>query len=158
MFDGSTISKKYISANTQDLSQRTMLASWLLEFYLSKCNELDDVIAAESASQDVDNLKAERVLVEDDLKHFLETYKVFSTWRFIRNCLTNCISQTNLPKEMTYDLIQGHGRSHIYLFYAAAIGDHERVVEHWILEEDWVKAIDVISRQVKRTTILSLLI
>jgi hypothetical protein len=53
-----------------------MLASWLVEFYLSKCNELDDVIAAESASQDVDNLKAERTLVEDDLKHFLETYKV----------------------------------------------------------------------------------
>lgn len=28
------------------------------------------------------------------------------------------------------------------------IGDHECVVEHWILEEEWVKAIEVISRQV----------
>jgi hypothetical protein len=35
----------------------------------------------------------------------------------------------------------------MYLFYAALIGDFERVVEHWILEEDWVKAIDAISRQ-----------
>jgi hypothetical protein len=51
---------------------------------------------------------------------------------------------------MTYDLIQGHGRTHIYVFYATTIGDYERVVEHWILEEDWVKAIDVISRQVTR--------
>lgn len=50
---------------------------------------------------------------------------------------------------MTYDLIQSHGRVHIYLFYATAIGDYERVVEHWILEEDWIKAIDVISRQVR---------
>ena len=53
-----------------------MLASWLVEFYLSKCNELDDVVAAEAASQDVENLRAERMLVEDDLKHFLETYRV----------------------------------------------------------------------------------
>jgi hypothetical protein len=34
------------------------------------------------------------------------------------------------------------------LFYATAIGDFERVIEHWILEEEWVKAIEVISRQV----------
>ena len=58
------------------------------------------------------------------------------------------IRQSNLLKETTYDLIQSHGRAHIYLFYATAIGDYERVVEHWILEEDWIKAIDVISRQV----------
>ena len=56
-----------------------MLSTWLVEFYLTKCNKLDDVIAAESASQDVDNLRAERILVEDDLKNFLETYKVRST-------------------------------------------------------------------------------
>ncbi len=35
----------------------------------------------------------------------------------------------------------------MYLSYAALIGDFERVVEHWILEEDWVNAIDAISRQ-----------
>lgn len=53
-----------------------MLATWLVEFYLSKCNELDDVVASESVSQDVDNLQAERVILEDDLRHFFETYKV----------------------------------------------------------------------------------
>ncbi len=36
----------------------------------------------------------------------------------------------------------------MYLFYATTIGDHGCVVEHWILEEEWVKAIEVISRQV----------
>ena len=53
-----------------------MLATWLVEFYLSKCNELDDLVASESVSQDVANLQAERAMVEDDLKHFFETYKV----------------------------------------------------------------------------------
>lgn len=60
----------------QDLSQRMMLATWLVEFYLSKCNELDDLVASESVSQDVDNLLAERAILEDDLRHFFETYKV----------------------------------------------------------------------------------
>lgn len=59
----------------QDLTQRMMLATWLVEFYLSKCNELDDIVASESVSHDVDNLKAERIIVEDDLRQFFETYK-----------------------------------------------------------------------------------
>jgi hypothetical protein len=60
----------------QDITQRMMLATWLVEFYLSKCNELDDVVASESVSHDVENLQAERVLLEDDLRQFFETYKV----------------------------------------------------------------------------------
>jgi hypothetical protein len=47
-----------------------------------------------------------------------------------------------------YELIQGHGRTDLFLYYATTIGDFERVVEHWILEEEWSKAIDIIIRQV----------
>ena len=47
-----------------------------------------------------------------------------------------------------YELIQGHGRADLFLYYATTIGDFERVVEHWVLEEEWSKAIDVINRQV----------
>lgn len=53
-----------------------MLATWLVEFYLSKCNQLDDLVASESVSHDVENLQAERVLLEDELRQFFETYKV----------------------------------------------------------------------------------
>jgi hypothetical protein len=55
-----------------------MLATWLVEFYLSKCNELDDIVASESVSHDVENFRAERTIVEDDIRQFFETYKV--TW------------------------------------------------------------------------------
>ncbi|KAH9944117.1 Pep3/Vps18/deep orange family-domain-containing protein [Epithele typhae] len=112
-----------------DLSQRMMLATWLVEFYLSKCNELDDLVASESIAQDVDNLLAERTILEDDLRHFFETYKV------------------NLDPRTVYELIQGHGRTDMYLHFATVIGDFERVVEHWVMEEEWAKAIDVINRQ-----------
>lgn len=47
-----------------------------------------------------------------------------------------------------YDLIQGHGRIDMYMHYATVVGDHERVVEHWVLEENWTKAIETLARQV----------
>lgn len=53
-----------------------MLATWLVEIYLSKINQLEDIAAAESASDDAENYKTERAIVEDDLKHFLQQYKV----------------------------------------------------------------------------------
>lgn len=61
-----------------DLTQRMILATWLVEFFLAKANDLDDLIASESASHDVEDLKAERTLLENDLKDFFETYKVCS--------------------------------------------------------------------------------
>ncbi|TEB39011.1 DigA protein [Coprinellus micaceus] len=112
-----------------DLTQRMMLATWLVEFYLGKLNELDDVIASESVSQDVENLQVTRTLLEDELRQFFETYKA------------------NLNKEAVYELVQGHGRTDMYLHYATVIGDHRKVAEHWVLEEEWLKAIEVISRQ-----------
>jgi len=68
-----------------------MLATWLVEFYLSKCNELDDIVASESVSHDVDNLQAERTIVEDDLRQFFETYKVCNFTIFRRLLAKNFI-------------------------------------------------------------------
>jgi hypothetical protein len=47
-----------------------------------------------------------------------------------------------------YEMIQAHGRTDVYLYYANVISDHERIVEYWILEEEWSKAIEIINRQV----------
>ena len=53
-----------------------MLATWLIEFYLSMCNELEDVIASESVSHDVENLRVELAERQDELRQFFDTYKV----------------------------------------------------------------------------------
>lgn len=37
----------------------------------------------------------------------------------------------------------------MYLYYATAISDFERVIEHWIVEEEWLKGIESINRQVR---------
>ncbi|EJU01938.1 hypothetical protein DACRYDRAFT_94898 [Dacryopinax primogenitus] len=80
---------------------------------------------------ELENLLMERHLLEDELKQFLITYKA------------------NLDKKTTYELILAHGRADIFLHYASIVGDWERVLDHWVLEEDWEKALAVLSRQSK---------
>lgn len=53
-----------------------MLATWLVEIYLSKCNTLEDIVAAEAATSDVESLSVERTMMEDDLRNFMTTYQV----------------------------------------------------------------------------------
>ncbi|KIO30783.1 hypothetical protein M407DRAFT_14242 [Tulasnella calospora MUT 4182] len=113
-----------------ELTQRMLLATWLVEFYLSKINTLDDIIASEGASHDVDNLKAEQALLEDELRSFFDTYKA------------------NLDKKTVYDLILNHGREDVFLYYATVVGDFEKVLEHHIMDEAWLKAVDVLNRQI----------
>ncbi|KAG9024553.1 hypothetical protein FS837_005314 [Tulasnella sp. UAMH 9824] len=107
-----------------------LLATWLVEFYLSKINTLDDIIASEGASHDVENLKAEQALLEDELRAFFDTYKA------------------NLDKKTVYDLILNHGREDVFLYYATVVGDFEKVLEHHIMDEAWLKAVDVLNRQI----------
>jgi len=58
-------------------------------------------------------------------------------------------AQANLDRNTMYELIQGHGRTDMLLFYATVVGDFERVIQNWILDEEWTKAIDALSRQVR---------
>jgi hypothetical protein len=64
------------TAFAQDLTQRMMLATWLIEIFLSKISQLEDIAAAERASEDVENYTIEETIVEEDMRHFLKTYKV----------------------------------------------------------------------------------
>ena len=129
-----------------DLTQRMILATWLVEFFLAKANDLDDLIASESASHDVEDLKAERTLLENDLKDFFETYKVCSL--STSPSVGSILSQANLDRQTVYDLILSHGRTDIFLHYATTIGDFDKVMEHHVLEEEWDRAIDVLNKQV----------
>lgn len=56
--------------------------------------------------------------------------------------------QNDLEPKVVYELILSHGRTDLYLFYANLNKDHAKVVEYWVTEEEWRKAIDVLNRQV----------
>lgn len=64
----------------RERTQRMMLATWLVEIYLSKCNTLEDIVAAESATSDVESLRIEREMMEEDMRNFVTTYQV--RWLF----------------------------------------------------------------------------
>ncbi|GAA5878842.1 hypothetical protein JCM1840_000732 [Sporobolomyces johnsonii] len=112
-----------------DLTQRMMLATWLVEIYLAKINELEDAAAAERASEDADNILAEKSMVEEDMRQFLTTYK------------------ENLDPKTVFELLGRHGRDEITLFYASVVGDHDRIIKHHIAHEEWPKALRALSKQ-----------
>ncbi|GAA5992074.1 hypothetical protein JCM10908_000728 [Rhodotorula pacifica] len=112
-----------------DLTQRMMLATWLVELYLSKINHLEDLAAAERASEDADNLLVERTIVEEDMRNFLSSYK------------------DNLDSRTTYELLERHARDELTLYFASLVGDHERIVRHHIAQQEWTKALQALARQ-----------
>ncbi|CAG8443951.1 10866_t:CDS:10 [Ambispora leptoticha] len=112
-----------------DLTQKTMIATWLVEIFLSKINLLEDKAASGAGVEESESYKTEQKLLVDDFKTFLQTYK------------------TDLDKRTTYNLIASHGRTEELLYYATLIGDHEKVISHWIAEKDYKQALDVLSKQ-----------
>ncbi|KDE09671.1 hypothetical protein MVLG_00077 [Microbotryum lychnidis-dioicae p1A1 Lamole] len=112
-----------------DLTQRMMLATWLVEIYLSKINQLEDMAAAERSREDAQNFEVEKPMTEEDLRNFFKTYK------------------DNLDPTTIFDLLESHGREELTLYYAAIVGDHERIVTHWVLEENWKNALVSLNQQ-----------
>ncbi|GAA5865517.1 hypothetical protein JCM8547_001274 [Rhodosporidiobolus lusitaniae] len=115
-----------------DLTPRTLIATWLVELYLAKLNELDDLAAAASgraADDDADNFKAERAMVEEDMRGFLRTYK------------------DNLDPRTTFDLLAQHGHDDLTLHYASVVGDHARIVQQHVAAREWAKALQALGRQ-----------
>lgn len=113
----------------EDRVQKTLLATWLIELYLSKINALEDLTAASRGVEDVSNYEAEQTVLEDEFKGFLTSYK------------------SNLDPKTTYSLISSHGRTKELLHYAEIIGDSEKVISHWIQREDWSKALEILNKQ-----------
>lgn len=69
--------------------------------------------------------------VKDEFRSFLETYGAY----------------LHIPT--TYKLISRHGRASEILYYAFYIGDLEKVIDNWVSEKEWEKAIEILDGQVK---------
>jgi hypothetical protein len=130
-----------------------MLATWLVEIYLSKLDELDNLISSAHSltcnsgannttmdeegptvndSSDLIHFKEQKEDITDEFRTFIESYNA------------------HLHSTTTFSLLASHGRNEELLFYATLIGDYEQVINYWIMEKDWKKALKVISKQVKK--------
>jgi hypothetical protein len=123
---------KITTFKKSSIMQRIMIASWLVEIFMSKLNSLDDTIITKAElsetldpAQTVDQLDS----IRTEFQEFVKKYK------------------SDLDQKTTYDIISSHGREDELLYFASAVNDYNYVLSYWIQRERWTEALDVLKRQ-----------
>lgn len=112
--------------------QRIMVASWLVELFMSKLNSLDDNIATKAELTEgatPGEIKDELGSVRAEFQEFVNKHK------------------TDLDKKTVYGIISSHGREEELLFFATVANDFNYVLSYWIQREKWTEALNVLQRQ-----------
>ena len=114
--------------------QRTMVASWLVEVFMSRLNSLEDQLYtisshAHASQTSFDTIKDQLSDVKEGYQGFVGQYK------------------GDLDRKTTYEIISSHGRQHELLYYANTINDYGYVLAYWVQREKWLDALDVLKRQ-----------
>jgi len=112
--------------------QRVMIASWLVEIFMSKLNSLDDTIVTKAELSETLNPAQTRDqldTIRTEFQDFVKKYK------------------SDLDRKTTYDIISSHGREDELLFFASAVNDYNYVLSYWIQRERWKEALDVLKKQ-----------
>ena len=115
--------------------QRIMLASWLVELYMAKLNQLDDTIST----------KAE-VTTSSAGSTAQETQRQLPTIRkeFQDFCRKN---KADLDRKTVYEVISSHGREEELLYFANVVNDYNYVLSYWVQRERWDEAMAVLKKQ-----------
>lgn len=116
--------RKYLISKLANLpkkmyTQRTMVASWVVELYMAKLNTLDDTIAAED----------DKSTIGASFEDFVQKY------------------HADLDKKTTYEIISSHGRQSELLNYAEAISDFPFILSYWIKMASWKNALTTLNKQ-----------
>ncbi|KAF2768454.1 hypothetical protein EJ03DRAFT_328305 [Teratosphaeria nubilosa] len=122
------------------IMQRTMVASWLVELYMAKLNQLDDTISTRAeltASADgpangslgAAETQKQVPAVRKEFQEFVTKYK------------------SDLDRKTTYEIINSHGREEELLHYANVVDDANYVIGYWVQRERWQEAMAVLKKQ-----------
>lgn len=114
------------------IMQRIMIASWLVEIFMSKLNSLDDTLITKaelSATLNPAQTKDQLEAIRADFQDFVKKYK------------------SDLDQRTTYDIISSHGREDELLFFASAVNDYNYVLGYWMQRERWKEVLDVLKAQ-----------
>ena len=112
--------------------QRIMIASWLVEVFMSKLNSLDDTIITKaelSETLNPEQTKNQLETIRTEFQEFVKKYK------------------SDLDRKTTYDIISSHGREEELLFFASAVNDFNYVLGYWMQRERWKEVLDVLKKQ-----------
>lgn len=114
------------------IMQRVMIASWLIELFMSKLNSLDDTITTKAQLTEKASpadVKDELTIVRKEFRDFVVKYK------------------TDLDRDTTYEIISSHGREQELLSYATAIDDYNYVLAYWVQRERWQESLNILRQQ-----------
>ncbi|KAI5303454.1 hypothetical protein KEM56_007530 [Ascosphaera pollenicola] len=114
-----------------NIMQRMLIASWLVETYMSKLNELSDSITTTSDDEARDSTEDQALLekTRTEFREFVTKYKA------------------DLDPKTAYDIIGSHGREEELLFFATVIDDSNFVLSYWVQREKWDEALNVLKKQ-----------
>jgi hypothetical protein len=121
----STYKKSYVM-------QRIMIASWLVDIFMTKLNSLDDTIVTKAElsessnpAQTKEHLEAVRLEFQD----FVGRHK------------------SDLDRRTVYEIISSYGREEELLFFADVINDYNYVLSYWVQRERWAETLKVLKKQ-----------
>lgn len=123
---------KITTYKKSSIMQRTMIASWLVEIFMSKLNSLDDTITTKAQLTEgmtTADTKDELNKIRSEFSDFVTKHK------------------SDLDQQTTYQIIRSHGREQELLSYATAIDDYNYVLGYWVQRERWQESIDVLKKQ-----------
>lgn len=132
--------RKYLLTKLSSLKksfamQRTMVASWLMELYMSKLNQLDDTISTK-AEVGMDGTTSSAKDTQKQLSIVRKEFQDFCT-KF----------KSDLDAKTVYEIISAHGREEELLYYAHVINDFNYVLAYWIQREKWEESMNVLKKQ-----------
>ncbi|KAH0559514.1 hypothetical protein GP486_003971 [Trichoglossum hirsutum] len=125
---------KLSTLKRSSVMQRVMIASWLVQIFMSKLNCFDDTITTKaefSNTASPDQSKDELPSVRSEFQEFVAKYK------------------SDLDRKTTYDVISSHGREEELLFYASSVNDYNYVLSYWVQRERWTETLNVLKKQTK---------
>ena len=123
---------KLSSYKKSSYMQRVMIASWLIQMFMAKLNNLDDMVATKAELLEDSDAKG----VQGDLNTTRAEYQDFVTKH-----------KSDLDAKTVYELISSHDREEELLFFANTITDYDYVLSYWVQREKWEEALSVLNKQ-----------
>ncbi|KAI9147067.1 Vacuolar protein sorting-associated protein-like protein [Paramyrothecium foliicola] len=113
-------------------TQRTMLATWIVELLIAKLNTLEDIANGSAQSNPLRHRDLQDLLnsVQKEYQEFINDFK------------------NDLDKKTAYDIMDSHGRERELLFFADAVNDYEYIMAYFMQREQWSGALDVMEKQI----------
>lgn len=123
---------KLAATKKSAIMQRIMIASFLVEVFMSKLDSLDDTIVTQAELSEGLNSGESRKQLDElrkEWQDFVTKYK------------------NDLDPKTVYEVVSSHGREEELLFFANAVNDYNYVLSYWVQRQKWTKVLDVLKKQ-----------